>query len=166
MSTYGDPLDITPQEALLAEVQRTAGHVAWMRELIAEFGDKASDNEDGDGTGSSALAQWSPALGLAPSVWLQIYTDERKHLVRASEAAIRAGVSERAVKVKEEEARMLAMIFKAFLMNDEMGFTPAQRIAAPNIIRTLMSTDALSLEAQTSAGRIFDADVIEVEETQ
>lgn len=159
MSTYGDPIDIDPQEALLLEVQRTAGHVEWMRQLINSFGEKAQerigpDGEIGQGT-ETVLAQFSPTLGLAPSVWLQIYQEERKHLVRASQAAIAAGVSERRVRVMEEQARHMAMIFKAFLMNAEMGFTPQQRLAAPGIIRQLMQTDNLELEAQAAATGMF-----------
>lgn len=155
MSTYGDPVDIDPQEALLLEVQRTAGHVEWMRQLINSFGEAAESREEPGGS-ENALAQWSPTLGLAPSVWLQIYQEERKHLVRASQAAISAGVSERRVRVMEEQARQMAMIFKAFLMHNEMNFTPAQRLVAPKIIRELIQTDALELEARTTAGNMFE----------
>src|SRR5579862_2678389 len=35
--TYGLPRDISPTDALLEEVRYTAGHVAWLRERVAEL---------------------------------------------------------------------------------------------------------------------------------
>lgn len=162
MATYGDPIDIDPQEALLQEVQRTAGHVEWMRSLIAEFGEAAIDEETGEGS-ERALAQWTPALGMAPSVWLQIYQEERKHLINAAKAAIAAGVSERKVRIVEEQAKQLALMFKAFMMSDAIGMTPAQRIAAPRVIRELIQSSPMELEARTQAFNVLELEPIEAD---
>jgi hypothetical protein len=32
MRTYGSPIDVEPHVALIEEVRRTAGHVAWLNE--------------------------------------------------------------------------------------------------------------------------------------
>lgn len=162
MATYGEPLDIDPQEALLLEVQRTAGHVEWMRQLISDFGEQferdRQEETGAKGGAANALAQYSPALGMTPSVWLAIYQEERKHLVRVSEAAIRAGVAERRVKIVEEQARQLAMFIKAFMMNERIGMTPAQRIAAMPVIRELIQASPMDLEARASAFNTLELD--------
>lgn len=163
MSTYGDPIDVDPQEALLLEVQRTAGHVEWMRQLIAEFGE-AFNKDDSESGGERALAQFSPALGMTPSVWLQIYHEERKHLVNAAKAAISAGVAERKVRIVEEQARQLAMVFKAFMMHEGLGMTPKQRVAAPAIFRELIMASPMEIEAMSTATNILDEDdIIDIE---
>lgn len=160
VSTYGDPIDIDPQEALLLEVQRTAGHVEWMRQLISEFGEQFEKDEKSN---TRALTQYSPALGMTPSVWLQIYHEERKHLVNVAKSAIAAGVAERKVRIVEEQARQLAMMFKAFMMDERLNMTPAQRLVAPNIIRELVKAAPMEIEARASAVSILDEDVVDAE---
>lgn len=60
--------------ALLEEVHRTAGHVEWL--------------------GLEVAAQPPTALE-AGSVWVELYQDERAHLVRLAKVAIECGVAER-----------------------------------------------------------------------
>lgn len=153
MSVYGDPIDTDPHKALLDEVARTVGHVEWMRALISEFGDK---HEKKDEEAANALVQWTPALGMAPSAWLGIYQEERKHLVRVAKACIDAGVSEKQVQIVQEQARQLAMILKAFIMSHDLAMTPQQRIVAPKVVRALMEKSDAELAAIDTASTILD----------
>ena len=144
--TYGDPVDIDPHTALLMEVQRTAGHVEWLRELIDHVASQEPDNF------GKALTAFTP-LGIQPSVWIQLYQEERKHLVRVCQAAISAGVAERTVRLAQDQARMIAMIFKSFLLDNRLEMTPRQRLKAPEIIRELisgMSSDAVIIDADST----------------
>jgi hypothetical protein len=136
MGVYGDPIDIDPHTALMMEVQRTAGHVEWLRQLVNDIHEASADKKI-----DVALVQYTP-LGIQPSVWIQMYNDERRHLIRVCEAAIKAGVAERTVQIAQDQAKMLALVLKSFLLDNRMDFTPAQRILAPTIIRELINSGA------------------------
>ena len=70
VEVYGLPVATTPERALLDEVARTNGHVAWLRDRVA--GLEAAELASADGI----------------SVWLQLYQAERRHLVEVAKAAI------------------------------------------------------------------------------
>jgi hypothetical protein len=123
----GDPLNIGPHEALMREVQRSAGIVEWLHEHMKLM--KADGKTD-----SQVLAQ-STKLGVTPSVWMQLFNEERKHLVQTCTAAIKAGVQERQVRLAEEQGRMIAMIMMAFVHDPELGLSSRQLLSAPEIIR-------------------------------
>jgi len=147
---YGNPVDIDPHTALLLEVQRTAGHVEWLREMLDHVAAQEPDNL------GKALLAYTP-LGIQTSVWLQMYQEERKHLVRTCQAAISAGVAERTVRLAQDQARMIAMIFKSFILDNRLEMTPRQRLAAPEIIRELLSSVPAS-------GIVVDANSTEEEQ--
>src|SRR5215213_3943665 len=51
MRTYGSPIDVEPHVALIEEVRRTAGHMAWLHEVVSELlhdGDGYSESIDDD----------------------------------------------------------------------------------------------------------------------
>ena len=61
---YGNHLQISPDEALLLEVHRTAGHVEWLRQAIVAQGENRDvANRDPN----SALYQYTPATGITAS---------------------------------------------------------------------------------------------------
>lgn len=96
--TFGLPREIDPQSALLEEVHRTAGHVAYLGQVVADL-------ERAD------LKQLDTSERFdKPSVWVEMYQAERKHLVRVAAAAIGAGIAERQVRIAEEQGRMLAAV--------------------------------------------------------
>lgn len=104
MITFGLPREIDPQQALLEEVHRTAGHVAWLQAKIASL---PTDAE---------LKQLDKSEQFErPAVWVEMYQEERKHLARVSEAAIRAGIAERQVKLAEAQGAQLAGVLRNVL---------------------------------------------------
>lgn len=110
VATYGLPIDIDPQQALLAEVRRTYGHVAWLADVVASIDREAlvwgvSEETSGhDGSGDVALAKRTAA----PNVWLDLYRRERKHLVEVCRAAIASGIEERRLQMEEAHGDLLA----------------------------------------------------------
>lgn len=104
VATFGLPREVDPQQALLEEVHRTAGHVAWLGQKIGEF---ATDSE---------LKQLDMSERFEkPSVWVEMYERERIHLVRVSKACVDAGVAERQVRLAEAQGQMLASVLRDVL---------------------------------------------------
>lgn len=108
---FGLPVEIDPQDALLEEVHRTAGHIAWCELML-----KVAEPDDVDR-------------------WHRIDLDERQHLARVAKAAIDAGLAERTVRLAEEQGRMVAAVIRAIFDDPELGLTVAQRDIAPSIAR-------------------------------
>lgn len=97
--TYGLPVDVDPVTALVAEVHRTAGHVAYLARKIADFESDLDLVQVDEGPGGAAK--------VAPSVWVELHQRERAHLVRVCQAAIGAGVQEAQVRLMERQAELV-----------------------------------------------------------
>lgn len=106
---FGAPIQVDPGVALLQEIHRTAGHVAWlerkvrtMKESAIVWGKVAVEEEKKEGggpTGDYTLVRRQQASTV--NVWWQLYQKEREHLARISLAAIKAGIEERRVRLAE-----------------------------------------------------------------
>lgn len=114
VATYGLPREIDPAAALLEEVHRTAGHVAWLAGKVAEL--QEEDLTWGVIEQAEIGATESPGTdikrGARPNVWLDLYQRERAHLVRVSKTALDAGISERLVRLAEAQGVMLAEVIR------------------------------------------------------
>lgn len=115
--TYGLPRDISPTEALLEEVRYTAGHVAWLREKVAELEDEqlvwgVTEQVDKQ---ASEFRGTDTTEAARPNIWLELYYRERKHLVDVTKAAISAGIEERRVKLAEAQGALLNGVIKRIL---------------------------------------------------
>lgn len=105
--TFGLAIDISPVEALLQEVHRTAGAVAYLQEVIEELDPSCLVQLDMKGKVE------------VPSVWVTMYQAERAHLVKVSAEAIKCGIEERRVKLAESQGLLLAQAVRAIL--EELG---------------------------------------------
>jgi hypothetical protein len=131
MATYGTPVEVEPLDALLGELWRTAGHVQWLSELIAELdhegtGQARVSGEDYSSSGRSGLKQYTTDKGLTwekPAVWLELYQSERTHLARVAKDCLTVGIEERRVKLAESQGRMIAGMMRSFAV--AMGLDPA-----------------------------------------
>lgn len=152
---FGEPIDISPHEAIMQEIQRTAAIVLFLEEHL-------KDMED-DGTPRSAILSQGTKMGVVPSVWYQLFIEERKHLVAVSATAIKAGVAERKVRIAEQQAAMFAAAFMAFMHDTELALTPEQMVVAPQIARRHLM--ALNPGPQSGEEQpiqeILDAEVVE-----
>ncbi|GHE33317.1 hypothetical protein GCM10017673_40320 [Streptosporangium violaceochromogenes] len=138
VATYGLPREIDPAAALLEEVHRTAGHVAWLAAKVAELDegalvwgvteevDKAAGEYPGVDTTRAAK----------PSPWLELYQKERRHLVDVSSAAIRAGVDAALVRVTERQGALLAGAVARIL--DGLGLSPEQWARVPEVVPAVL----------------------------
>lgn len=162
MPTYGNPIEVGPHQAILEEVHRTAGHVQWLFEMIQWLGRSISDDSITDeeleeagilpkGGPEPALTQ--PSLqGIKPSVWLQLYKEERVHLVNTCKAAVTMGCAERTVKVAEDQGKLLAMVIISIFRDPRMGMNAEQIGIFPEVAREHMA-------------RVHSPDIIEVAST-
>lgn len=104
LRTYGEPVAVDPLDALLAELHRTAGHVAWLALLIGDLEHGVND----EGRLRSGLKQYNAETGERPSVWIQLYQSERAHLARVASDCLKANIDERRVKLAEDQGRLVA----------------------------------------------------------
>jgi hypothetical protein len=114
--------DVDPHEALLEELHRAAGHVAWLGEVVAQL----ERNQVVQGiTRTVQLPDGNRPVETpaAINVWVKLYQEERDRLVRVARAAIDAGVAERQVRLAEGRAQQLARVITAVLT--DLGHDPA-----------------------------------------
>lgn len=114
VAAYGLPVDVDPRDALLDEVHRTAGHVAWLGARVAALtpAQLVGDQADEDAAGA----------GLSPYVVL--YQRERRHLREVCRDALAAGVAARHVQLAEQQGALLAGAVRSILA--DLDLSPAQ----------------------------------------
>jgi hypothetical protein len=117
-ATYGFPLEVEPLDALVGELHRTAGHVAWLGLLIGELEHEVNEK----GQLRSGLKQYGAETGERPSVWVQLYQHERAHLARVASDCLKAGVDERRVKLAEDQGRLVADVISRIVVG--LGHDP------------------------------------------
>lgn len=157
VATYGLPVDVSPTDALLEEVRWTAGHVRWLRDRVQEleqsqlvwgtvrtereaggddritFGGPGDDDEDTTGLVDVGALPASKVIQAAgPSIWLDLYDRERKHLVGVCTAALKAGVEERRVRLAEQQGELVAGAIRAILA--DLGLTAEQEARVVEVV--------------------------------
>lgn len=134
VATYGLPREIDPAAALLEEVHRTAGHVAWLGQKVAELddGDLVWGTTESVEKGSGEFGGTDTTTAAKPNMWLVLYQQERKHLVDVSAAAIRAGVDAALVRVTEQQGALLAGAIAQIL--ERLELSPAQQALVPSVV--------------------------------
>ncbi len=128
--TYGLPRKIDPHTALLHEVWRTYGHVTWLASIIhgsdpnaLVWGPTEEQLQQQTQVGGAAsmphqkfdVETHTGTIQAAPSVWLQMYQKERRHLVEVSKTAIACGIAEREVSLAEDTALLMRGAISAIL---------------------------------------------------
>lgn len=139
VETYGIPIKTDPQAALEEELDRTAGHVAWLRIQVAEL----EEGELGGPVGSEGVndvgVQMHPRY--EPNLILRLYKDERKHLVAVGKACVEAGIEERRVMLAEAQGALIAKAITGILK--ELGIDMSDP-KVPKVVRqhlTLAAAD-------------------------
>ena len=125
-ATLGIPIETTPAEALVREVWEASGNVAFYRQLVQGLPTHPEDDEfvppegEGDGYwirgkpgiyGRTYHVSGIPTGEAKPHVLVQLYNDERKRLVDACSAALRAGVEERRLRLAETDAEWITSAY-------------------------------------------------------
>ncbi len=139
--TLGVPIDTHPAEALLREVCETAGNVEFYRRLVQALPTHPEPDEyiapDGDGPGHwvrgdpGVYGRTYHVSGIAtgeakPHILVSLYNDERKHLLAATSAALKAGCDAKRVQLEEDKAVQLAEVLRSFAI--ALGHDPSSEI--------------------------------------
>jgi hypothetical protein len=140
VETYGRKIETTASEALLDEVQWTAGHVAWLRERVQEI--ESATVVAGTDTGhplvwgitkeKSGGEDYGTTSEAVPNVWLKLYQQERSHLVTVCSQAIKAGIEERRIRLAESQGALIAQAIRAIL--GDLQLTTEQQARVPEIV--------------------------------
>lgn len=133
VAKLGLPVDVSPDAALLAEVQRCAGMVAYYQARVEEVAAQGAEalawghtrtKIGGDDSGTTYEAR--------PNVWLQLFNEERDRLVKASSAAIKAGIEERRVKLEEQQGIAVAAVIRRIL--SRLNLSDGQTALVPTVV--------------------------------
>ena len=114
----GVPVETDAAAALQDELNRTYGHVVWLRRKVASLGEDAL-----------AWDRTEPA-------WWQLYAQERDRLVTVCKVMLSADVQGRLVAVAKETAEQFHQVLSAIL--DALNLTEAQREMVPEVVPRVM----------------------------
>lgn len=134
VATYGLPREVDPAQALLEEVARTAGHVAWLAAKIAGMDEKDLEWGVTEETvkGATEFPGTDTTSKAVPNIWLVQYQWERKHLAAVSKAALDAGVAARQVALAEQQGAVLAGAISRIL--GRLDLSEAQRVLVGQVV--------------------------------
>jgi hypothetical protein len=146
VKTFGLPVTISPQQALLDEIARTAGHVLWLGEQIANlapeevgWGLGSEEKREGVGEMETQIDLTTTTKVARPSVLIELYHKERSHLVHVAKVAIQCGIAERQIKLAEEQGQMIAQVLRQVFEDPELELTLTQvqvaRTVASRVLR-------------------------------
>lgn len=175
---FGLRRDVTPAEALLEEVQYLSGTCQWLRETIdrellqqppedadGQLGDWPSEpwrklvegvqrrEEKDDSKGHSTTEVTGP--GVHP-LW-ELYERAQDRLVKASAAALAAGVAERQVRLAESQGLMVAAAVRGILGGmlaglRAQGLTPELEAAWVKLVPVVVPEQLRALSAASPTG--------------
>lgn len=134
VATFGLPREVDPRDALLEEVHRTAGAVAWLHGQVQALAPEdvvwgvaeevTKDAGEFPGVDTTRAAK--------VNVWVDLWQRERLHLVKVCKEAIGAGLEERRVRLAEQQGAMLAGVIKAIL--GDLDLTPEQQQKVATVV--------------------------------
>lgn len=111
VAEYALPREIEPHDALIEELHRAAGAVAWLQSEIAHL-ERVDTAIVGEGGG----------VRYEPNVLIRMLAEERDRMVRVAKTCIDVGVEERKVQAIEAQARVFAMAIRGIL--SDLGVRP------------------------------------------
>ena len=120
-STYGLPIEVTPEQALMEELYRTNGHILWLQERITES--DAADMIRAMWIGQRTSGYLTPqeleeyAITGQAHLWMQLYLKEREHLLQLTTKAIQLGLTERQVTLQEKVIDQIGEAITGLLIN-------------------------------------------------
>lgn len=128
--------NVTAEQALIEEVQRSTAMVRWLEERIGTW--KVGEYTDDLG-GLPRLGTVTFKGNPAPTeeaAWLLLYREERAHAAKVAKMCIDAGIAERMVRVAEEQGVMLAQAIRAVL--EALNLTPKQARMVPQVVPAIL----------------------------
>lgn len=146
---YSGELQISPWDATLGEVRRSAYRVEWIQARVELEAQKEADllaqEHDWDAKDFRyALSAQSRDL----REWIKLEREERAHGANVARAAISAGLSERYIESVQAEARMIADVLRRAL--GAANLSAEQWEAATAELRVALSEVGRELKARHS----------------
>lgn len=141
--TYGTPVKVSAAQALLGELWRTAGHVKWLGDRVAELEEHALTW----GASSTVTKYWGEFPGseatekAGPHILLKLYEIERRHLVYTATEIIRAGLAERLLTAAQEQGAAMGQVLQLIFRDLDLTAEQWERVPAvvPARLRELVS---------------------------
>lgn len=122
VEAFGLPVNVDPHDALIEELRRTAGIIAFYEQQIRELKHKELHGPVGT-SGHDAESGLEHHPKSAMNIWVVEHREERKHYVKVAETCIRAGIEERRVQIAEREGAVLAMVIRGILGEMKVSLT-------------------------------------------
>ncbi len=151
---YGQPREISPTEAIKEELHRTASAVQWLSMIVGQLEqDRLAQGVTKIETKTGFQAGRSVTIEGKPSVWYQMWTQERQHYAKVADIAHRMGIDERQTQVIEMAAQLGVVAISRILGQLELT-APQQQLASrvvPDVLRSISAT--VDLEQQSEEGQ-------------
>lgn len=116
----GLPRTVEPQAALLEELHRSAGAVAWLDVVVQELG-----LEEITWGQVKASSDGVTSYEAGVNVWVRLWTEQRRHYTEVARACVSAGIAEQRIQLEQDKARMVAVAVGEGL--DAIGADAGQR---------------------------------------
>lgn len=130
LEAFGVPVEVDPHSALLQELHRTAGAVAWLGAQVQSLETEdivwgvTREKIGGDDHGTTRESK--------PNAWYVLWAAERKHLTDVAAACVKAGIEERRIRLAEDQGRLLASVVEQVL--EALGLDERQRGLVPVVV--------------------------------
>lgn len=160
----GPPREVDPGVALLEEIHRTAGNVAWLANKVAELEDSemvwskvmtAHESVSGGPGGGYTMRRKENRQTI--NAWYEIYMRERDHLMRATTKALQVGIEERKVHLAERGVDALESALSSALL--ELGLDPQSAHVRATIgahLRLALEADIFGIDKPESQPLVVD----------
>lgn len=143
---YSGELQVSPWDATLQEVRRSAYRVEWITARVQQEADEEAkllaQEHDWE---ASKFVQARSAQSRELREWIKLEREERAHGAAVARGAVAAGLSERYIESVQAEARMIADVLKTALeaanLSEEQwaDATAALRVALADVGRELQT---------------------------
>jgi hypothetical protein len=138
--SFGLPVEVDPQQAIIQELHRTAGVVAWLGQIVGDLDrDRIAQGVSKIETRTGFQAGRAVTVEAQVNVWVRLWQDERKHLAQVAAAAHKTGIDVAQTKIAETTAQMLVAcltrVFDRLALSDQQQQIAAQ--AVPEVLRSL-----------------------------
>ncbi len=147
---YSGEVQVSPWDATLQEVRRSAYRVEWIQARVQAQADAEADlhaqEHDWDSPKDFHYAANSYSRELRE--WIKLEREERAHGAAVARGAVAAGLSERYIESVQAEARMIADVLRRAL--NAANLTPEQWEAATDELRVALQDVGRELQTRHS----------------
>lgn len=147
---YAGELQVSPWDAMLQEVRRSAYRVEWIQARVEQeaANERALLAQEHDWTSDKDFHYARSAQSRELREWIKLEREERAHGASVARGAVSAGLSERYIESVQAEARMIADVLRRALEAAELS--PEQWHAATEELRLALQDVGRELKSRHS----------------